>query len=173
MGNAQFLFQKAERGGFKLNLVPALKQCGQIISSTLIRKFIETGNLKKAACMLGRSVCAYGTVMHGRGRGHRIGFPTANLNLHHETLPPSGVYAAWGVCGRKKMKGIVHIGFKPTFNDKQKSIEVHFFNFRKDLYNRDVELYFVKRLRSIKKFKDSAALIRAIKNDSRKALNIL
>ena len=172
-GDSKFLSSESKRAGFQLSLAQPLKYQGQIISSTRIRKLIEKGDLKKAGRMLGRPVSVYGTVVRGRGRGKSIGFPTANLDPHHETLPPNGVYAAWGFLNQRKLKGVIHIGKRPTFNDREKSLEVHFFDFHKNIYGSEVELFFIKRLRAIKKYKNPKALIRAIQNDTRKALKIL
>ena len=93
---ANYLKQESKQTGFGLSLVQPLKIHSQIISSTRLRRLIERGYLKKSEKMLGRPVSVYGTVVRGRGRGRSLGFPTANLNPHHETLPPNGVYAAWG-----------------------------------------------------------------------------
>ena len=123
--------------------------------------------------MLGRPVSVYGTVVRGRGRGRSLGFPTANLNPHHETLPPSGVYAAWGFWNKMKLKGVIHIGQRPTFDDREKSLEVHFFDFHRNIYGQELELAFAGRLRPIRKFKDRPALIQAIQKDAEKALKIL
>ena len=173
LGNAKFLSEESKRLGFRLSLAPPLKVDGAVISSTRIRRLIEKGDFKKAERMLGRPVSVYGMVVRGRGRGRSIGFPTANLNPHHETLPPSGVYAAWGFLNQTKLKGVIHIGQRPTFHDRQKSLEVHFFNFHKNIYGLEVELFFISRLRAIKKFKNREALVRAIQKDSEKALKSL
>ena len=172
-GDAHFLQQESRRLGFGLSLVKPLKDGKDIISSTRIRCLIERGYLKRAERMLGRPVSVYGTVMAGRGRGKSLGFPTANLNPHHETLPPSGVYAARGYLDGTWLKGVIHIGERPTFGDLEKSLEVHFFNFNRNIYGKELELFFVSRLRGIYKFKNRQALIRAIQKDAQKALKIL
>ena len=94
-----------------------------------------------------------------------MGFPTANINPHHETLPPDGVYAVHGFLGRQDLKGVVHIGSRPTFGQKQKSVEVHFLNFHKNIYGKEIELSFVKLLRPISCFKNAKELSIAIQND--------
>ena len=172
-GNAEFLSQKAKQKGFALFLVSPLKEGSQVISSTRIRHLIEKGRLREAEKMLGRPVSVYGTVKHGRGRGKSVGFPTANLNPHHETLPPPGVYAALGFLGGKKLRGMIHIGERPTFQDKEKSLEVHFLDFHRDIYGRELELIFISRLRSVRRFKDARALGQAIRKDVLKAKKAL
>lgn len=172
-GDADFLKQESMRSKFKLTLVQPLKYQKEIISSTRIRRLIERGLLNKAQKMLGRPVSVYGTVVHGRGRGKSIGFPTANLNPHHETLPPNGVYAAWGFLDGRRLKGVIHIGKRPTFHDKEKSLEVHFFDFHRDIYGKELELVFAARLRGIRKFKSPKALVAAIRQDAKKTLSVL
>jgi riboflavin kinase/FMN adenylyltransferase len=169
-GDVAYLKREAKNLGFSLRVVNALRDGREIISSTRIRQLIVGGAIPKASKMLGRPLSVYGTVIRGRGRGRTLGFPTANLNPHHETLPPSGVYAAWGYLGRRKLKGIIHIGKRPTFKDKQASLEVHFLNFNESIYGRDIELIFVKRLRSTQFFKSPEALKSAIQRDRAQAL---
>lgn len=173
-GDERYLKKESRRRGFRLNVTRALRHGGAVISSTRIRKLIEKGRLEAASRMLGRPVSVYGDVIRGKGRGRSLGFPTANINPHHETLPPSGVYAAKGYLGKKQLKGVIHIGPRPTFAEKERSVEVHFFHFRGDLYGRELELIFVKRLRPIRRFKGRAELVRAIRSDiaaARRALS--
>ncbi len=172
-GDTRYLGQEARRLGFRLFVSAPEKTSGRIISSTRIRSLVEAGKLKEAARMLGRPVSVLGTVVRGRGRGRSVGFPTANLNPHHETLPPPGVYAAWGFLDGRKLRGVIHIGKRPTFNDRQKSLEVHFLDFHKQIYNREIELIFMARLRNIQKFTDKKALATAIQNDIQKARRLL
>jgi riboflavin kinase/FMN adenylyltransferase len=168
-GNIEFLKEESTRLKFRLLTVPALKKGRRIVSSTLIRQFVEAGDLKNAEAMLGRPVSVYGTVVRGRGRGKPLGFPTANLDPHHETLPPGGVYSAYGYLAGKKLEGVIHIGERPTFRDKQASLEVHFLNFHKNIYGKELELVFVKRLRGTEKFKNAPLLKAAIQRDIEKA----
>ncbi len=172
LGNTGILGAYAREQGYKLFVCPAVKKGGRIISSTVIRQDIEKGKLKAAADLLGRPVSIYGTVVHGSGRGHKIGFPTANLDPHHETLPPDGVYAVRGDLDGKKLKGVLHIGKRPTFGLKEKSVEVHLFGRAGDLYGREIELFFVKKLRPIRRFKNASALAVAIHKDIRQARHV-
>ncbi len=172
-GDRIYLKQKARPLGYRFITVRALKQGRETISSTRIRRLIESGDLGKAGRMLGRPVSVYGTVVRGRGRGRSVGFPTANLDPHHETLPPGGVYAAWGDLNGRILKGVLNIGPRPTFGDRQKSLEVHFFHFHKNIYGRELELIFVSRLRATRRFNSRRALAAAIAQDSRRALKLL
>ncbi len=165
MGDIHYLRKRAREAGFRFHASKHVLYQKSTISSTRIRREIEAGNLKKASNMLGRPVSVSGTVVRGHGRGRSIGFPTANLNPHHETLPPPGVYAAYGFVGDKKLKGVVHIGERPTFEEKDPSLEVHFLKFHRNIYGKTVELFFVKRLRGIHKFGSQTELKKAIQKD--------
>ncbi|MBI2095723.1 MAG: riboflavin biosynthesis protein RibF [Candidatus Omnitrophica bacterium] len=165
LGDLEFLRKESRERKFHFSASKPLKVAGRIISSTEIRRLIVSGDLRMASRMLGRPVSVYGTVIHGRGRGGRRGFPTANLNPHHETIPPAGVYAVRGDLGGRWVEGVLHIGPRPTYDDRQRSVEVHFLNFSQGLYGKDVELVFLKKLRPIRKFKDPLELAQAIKKD--------
>ena len=168
-GDRRYLAEQSKKERFGLFLSPALPFGGKAISSTRIRQLIEEGGLKQASRMLGRPVSVSGTVVHGRGRGRKVGFPTANLNPHHETLPPPGVYAAMGTLGGRLLKGMVHIGQRPTFRDREKSLEVHFLDFHRDIYGREIELIFLAKLRPVRAFSSAKALAKQIQTDIRKA----
>lgn len=143
---------------------------GTAVSSTRIREMIVSGDLAGAARLLGRRVSIYGDVVRGYGRGRRIGYATANLNPHHETLPPPGVYAAWGLLDRRRLRAVVHIGPRPTFGEQDPSIEAHFLTPPDGpLYGRPIELEFVRKLRDIKRFSSSVELAEAITGDVRRA----
>ena len=171
-GDRGYLTEQSRKNGFALFLSPALSFRGKAISSTRIRRLIEEGDLKLASKMLGRPVSVSGTVVHGRGRGRKVGFPTANLNPHHETLPPPGVYAAKGSLGKRLLKGMVHIGQRPTFGDKEKSLEVHFLDFHRNIYGREIELLFLAKLRPVRAFSDARALAKQIRTDIRRAKSL-
>ncbi len=168
-GDSRYLTQQSKKNGFRLFLSPVLFFRTQAISSTRIRHLIENGDLKQATKMLGRPVSVSGTVVHGRGRGHSVGFPTANLNLHHETLPPEGVYAAVGYLGKRLLRGMVHIGPRPTFKDKERSLEVHFLNFHRNIYGSEIELIFLAKIRPIRSFDNPQKLAKQIKMDIQRA----
>jgi len=164
-GGLDYLSQEAKRFGFKLSVCPAVRARGKTVSSTMIRRLIEGGSLAKARLMLGRPVSIFGTVIHGRGRGKKVGFPTANLDPHHETLPPEGVYAVRGRLNKRLLLGVLHIGKRPTFSDTQKSVEVHWLDWSGNLYGREIELFFMKKIRPTRRFASARALERAIRKD--------
>ncbi|MDD5495751.1 MAG: bifunctional riboflavin kinase/FAD synthetase [Candidatus Omnitrophica bacterium] len=163
--------------GFRVRVVPPVKMAGHIVSSSRIRSLIMEGELRRAAGLLGRPVSILGTVVKGHRRGRILGFPTANINPHHEAIPPSGVYAVRIKFGKKRLNGLLNIGIRPTFHKNEgfnePTIEVHIFNFDKKIYGRDLELTFVKKLRNEKKFATAEELIAQIREDEKAAHRVL
>ena len=121
----------------------------KIVSSTLIRNFLETGNLDKANKLLDRKWCIEGNVQKGRQVGKKIGFPTCNININDYVLAKPGVYAVKVLRknNSKYIKGIANLGYRPTFNQKKILLEVHLFNFSGNLYNKYLSVYFLKFIR--------------------------
>ena len=128
----------------------------KIVSSTLIRNFLETGNLDKANKLLDRKWCIEGNVQKGRQVGKKIGFPTCNININDYVLAKPGVYAVKVLRknNSKYIKGIANLGYRPTFNQKKILLEVHLFNFSGNLYNKYLSVEFLKFIRKEKKFKN-------------------
>jgi riboflavin kinase/FMN adenylyltransferase len=127
---------------------------GEIVSSTLIRRAVESGDLAHAARLLGREFTILGTVVKGDQLGRTIGFPTANLSAHNEQFPPNGVYAVTVSRGDESYGGVVNIGVRPTIANAtgERVLEVHLFEFAGDLYGEDLELTFRRFLRPEMKF---------------------
>ncbi len=162
--------------GFKVTIVKPIKLKTRIVSSSLIRRLILSGNLREAAKLLGRPVSLFGTVVKGSGIAKGLGCPTANINPHHEAIPPRGVYAIRARIDEKQFPGIVNIGFRPTFyspRDKEPTVEAHIFGFKGNLYDRDIEVEFVDKIRDERKFASAAALILQITRDMAAAIKIL
>lgn len=161
----------------KLKVIRPVKKKRLIISSTVIRRLIMEGNIAQASQLLGRPFSILGTVIGGAKLARTLGYPTANINPHHEAIPPSGVYAVKIVLKRNIYNGILNIGIRPTFynygHDKEPTIEVHIFNFKERIYGKDIEIIFIRKLRAEKKFKKIDSLIRQIEKDEIRACNIL
>ena len=140
---------------------------GTAVSSSAIREAIESGQLSAAARMLGRPVALLGTVVRGEGRGSKLGFPTANLDLHHELKPPAGVYFATARVWRKWMPALISIGRKPTFSTdlSEDVIEVFIPSLRRNIRGRDIEVRFEQKLREQKRFASAEALVRQVHED--------
>jgi riboflavin kinase / FMN adenylyltransferase len=140
------------------------------VSSTAIRQAIEAGNFDKAGEMLGRQYTILGTVTRGDGLGKKIGFPTANLSAHSEQFPPNGVYLAQASLDGVLHHGVVNLGYRPTVSqESNRVLEIHLFDFNRDIYGEDVEVLFVQYLRKEKKFESVDALVRQIDLDVRQA----
>jgi riboflavin kinase/FMN adenylyltransferase len=154
---------------------------GRGVSSTEIRAAILKGDLDVAAQMLGRPVSIFGTVIAGDGRGRELGWPTANLDLHHEVRPPRGVYGCEVEVEGKRHPALCNIGIRPTFRkqpppgdldswevrDSTEHVEVHLLSFRGDLYGRDLEVFFLTRLRDERAFPGKEALLAQLGEDKR------
>ena len=166
---------KKMAGNFDLNVsvVVAKRYKSRVISSSMIRSLIEKGRLRIASKLLGRHVSVLGTVIHGQKRGRIIGFRTANIDPHHEAIPPSGVYAAYAMLGRRIYKSVVNVGRRPTFLGKDPVIEVHIFDFTRDIYGKDIEVLFKQKLRPERRFKNEHKLCEQIKRDALRAEKML
>jgi len=162
------LFEKlAPEYGYEMHAVPGLKQGREIISSTRIRQLIGAGKLKQAAGLLGRSVSVSGLVVKGSQRGKGLGFPTANIAYEADILPAQGVHVVNVLLGKKKYPAIANIGTRPSFEKQvsQLHLEVHILDFAKNIYGKQLEVEFLKKIRSEKKFDSPQELIRQIKKD--------
>ena len=139
----------------------------KIVSSTLIRKYLEKGKLNEANKLLSRNWSVKGSVQRGKQLGKKIGFPTANIDIKDYVLACPGVYGVRAKINKssKTIKGIANLGYRPTFNGKKILLEVHLFNFSGNLYNKYLTVEFLKFIRKEKKFKNSDHLKKQIKND--------
>ena len=172
-GDCKMLKRFSRIYNYRLKTFGIIKIDNQPISSTYIRRLIAQGHLANAQKLLARPVSVLGTVIKGTAWGRRLGFPTANINPHHEVIPPTGVYAARIFYRNKKLKGVTYIGNKPAFlrknegggNKKIENIEVYIFNFKKDIYGENLEVQFIKKIRERKRFAALKPLVKQIKKD--------
>jgi riboflavin kinase/FMN adenylyltransferase len=168
-GNPASLAPLSRELGFGIVEVPPLRLGGRAVSSSAIREAVGLGDLRGAATMLGRPVSVLGTVVRGDGRGRTLGFPTANLDLHHELHPPEGVYAAFALLDGVLHPAVVNVGRKPTFGGGEETVEAHLLDFTADLYDRDLEIFFLEKLRGEQTFASPAALRVQITSDAARA----
>jgi riboflavin kinase / FMN adenylyltransferase len=144
------------------------------ISSTRIRELVIAGNVSDAWQMLGRHYQIRGTVEIGRNRGGKLlGFPTANVRLHDELCPKTGVYAVTVELAGTRYKGVANIGYSPTFDDYVYTVEVHILDFDRDIYGHRIRVNFIDRVRDEKKFSGIEELSAQIKKDVEKARSIV
>ena len=143
----------------------------KIASSSLIRNYLQKGDLKKANKILNRNWSIHGKVQKGKQLGKKIGFPTANIDIKNYVLACPGVYAVKvkKIKGNGYLKGIANLGYRPTFDGKKILLEVHLFNFSGNLYNKYLTVEFKKFIRKEKKFKNINQLRKQIKIDLIKA----
>ena len=172
-GNAAMMVALGHEFGFDTTVVGPVRIDGVEVSSTRIREAISTGNVERAARLLGRPHFLSGPVVHGHERGREIGVRTANLECATECIPPDGVYATRVVLPDGVFGSISNIGNNPTFNDKTRTIEAHIFEFDRDLYGRNIKLEMVGRIRGEVKFDSAQELIEQITDDVRRAREIL
>lgn len=164
-GNLKTLEKLSKKYNFKLKAFEVARINNLPISSTFIRSLIRKGKISAAGKLLGRPVSILGTVIRGSSLAGKWGFPTANINPHHEVIPPAGIYAARIIYGKKKFNGVCYIGTNPTIGPLPVRVEVYIFNFKKNIYGEYLEVQFVKRIRKEKKFASSGLLISQIKKD--------
>jgi len=175
-GNLDLLRSYAETLGFEI-IIPEWvndPEGDERISSTLIRDMIRKGDVKKVRHFLGRHYQLRGKVVSGRDRGGKLlGFPTANINLKDELCPESGVYAITIECSHGHFKGVANIGYSPTFDDHLFTVEAHILDFNHDIYNQDIRVNMIEKLRDEKKFNGIGELSEQIRKDIEKARKIL
>lgn len=174
-GNLALLEQLGGELGFAEVGVPTVEIDGEIVSSTLIRRAVEAGDLARAARLLGREFTILGTVVEGDHLGRQLGFPTANLSAHNEQFPPNGVYAVEAQLGARRLPGVVNIGVRPTIKHAsgERVFEVHLFDFDETIYGEDLEITFREFLRPEQKFPSLDALRAQIARDAELTRNTL
>lgn len=162
---------------FKVEQLSQLLVDNKVVSSTKIRMALEAGNISKANNFLGHRYPLSGKVTEGKQLGRKLGFPTANIaNFdRHKLVPGDGVYAVLVETGGKLYQGMLNIGFRPTvnYNADHKSIEVHIFDFDADIYNSDITIFFIEKIRDEQKFEGTDKLREQLIKDRIFALNIL
>jgi riboflavin kinase/FMN adenylyltransferase len=172
-GSIESLTRMGKTYGFAVGVIEPVRIDNAVVSSSILRDLISGGKIEEASKLLGRFYTIEGEVVHGAHRGRTIGFPTANLRTANEVLPAFGVYAVHAEVGERRFQGVASIGIRPTFNAGPVSIEVYLFGFEGDLYGRQMEVQFVKRLRGEEKFSNVDSLVRQIRKDVNKAMQVL
>lgn len=145
------------------------------VSSTKIRNAIENGEIIKANQYLGYYFMLTGDVVEGRNLGEKIGFPTANLNIKetYKLLPKTGAYIVKSNIDNKSVYGMMNIGYRPTLKGKHQTIEIHFFNFNKNLYGKKIQVEVLKFLREEQKFESVQNLRKQLTTDKQNSLQYI
>jgi riboflavin kinase/FMN adenylyltransferase len=170
-GDNALLRGYAQRGHFELEQMPTFEDGGERISSTAVRTALASGDLGRAQRLLGRPYAISGHVLHGRKLGRSMGFPTLNLRIAHEHPAVHGIFAVsvHGI-GRTPVHGVASIGLRPTVDQQGRwMLEVHLFDFTRDLYGSIVCVEFVQKLRDEHKYESLDALAAAIARDAEQA----
>ncbi|WP_436517088.1 bifunctional riboflavin kinase/FAD synthetase [Ekhidna sp. To15] len=174
-GNIQFLKKNSEAYGFEVNEISKQEIDHIGISSTKIRSTLESGEIHLANSLLGRNYSICGRVVDGNKKGRSLGFPTANIKVPetYKLLPADGAYAIRAIVSKETYLGMLNIGFKPTVNGQERTIEAHLFNFEADIYGQEMKVDFIKALRKEMKFDSLEALKEQLNKDKEIALSIL
>jgi riboflavin kinase / FMN adenylyltransferase len=173
-GNVTLLKTFGEKFNFIVHGMAAVALDGKPVSSTRIREAIRTGDLDAASQMLGRAYSLAGKIIEGDKLGHKLGFPTANLDIAGLVLPPTGVYACHATFDGKTFRAAVNIGYRPTLKESNPTlhVEAHLLDFNGDLYDKEMEITFVEKLRDEKKFSSLEELKKQIAADVAEAKKI-
>ena len=166
-GNVKQLIKYEKLCKYKIIKPQPLSIKKQVISSSLLRKYLQNGKLNDVNKLLNRNWSIDGKVQKGRQIGKKIGFPTANIDIKDYVLAKPGVYAVKvkNMKNSNYIKGIANLGYRPTFNGKKILLEVHLFNFSGNLYNKYLRIEFLKFIRAEKKFKNVDQLKKQINVD--------
>lgn len=158
----------AKRLGFEVVEAPPIAVKGRPVSATRIREAVERGDLAEAQDLLGRPHAMFGTVVRGDGRGRALGFPTANLDLEGELLPPSGVYQVVVTLRGQRFAAVANVGLRPTFPGAlppRPLLEVHVPGVASDFYGERIEVELVRKIRDEVRFPSREALVEQIRRD--------
>lgn len=174
-GGPESVQAEGRRLGFDVKIVPPLMVDGQVASSTYIRSTLIDGDLLLANRLLGHPYSVSGVVERGAGKGGSIGYPTANLRIDHprKLWPSGGAYAVRVKVGAEVHNGMMNVGTAPTLKGGKPTIEVHIFDFERDIYGETVVSYCLARMRDEVAFPSPSALVEQLGRDRRAALEIL
>jgi len=174
-GSFEYLLQNSTKFGFTVVEIPKQDLNDIAISSTEVRNALLNGNVVKATMYLEQPYTLKGLVVKGKQLGHTIGFPTANIKVYdsEKLIPANGVYATKVVYKGQQLKGMLNIGYRPTLDGVDKTIEVNIFDFNKEIYGEELEIIFVERIRSEEKFSGLDALKLQLAKDKTRSIELL
>ncbi len=164
-GTVEYLKEAGRKFGFKAEVIPAYKKWDKVVSSSQARSLLRDGNVKKVASLLGRYYSISGKVVDGDKRGKELGFPTANIETISDHILKNGVYIVNVILKERKYHGVVNIGLVPTFGGGMKRLEVYILDFAKQIYDKNIRLEFIQRLRGERLFDTPEVLISQIHKD--------
>ncbi len=172
-GNVDLLKELGVKYGFKVIVIPPIKLNGEVVSSTLLRDAVSRGDMEKALIFLGRNYSITGQVTIGKRLGSTLGFPTANVWIDRcLILPRNGVYITRTLCEGKLYPSITNIGQNPTLDGLDRPcMETHLLDFDDNIYGKDIEVFFIKRMRDEIKFSSKEELAAQVHRDILSARN--
>ncbi|MDP3540580.1 MAG: bifunctional riboflavin kinase/FAD synthetase [Azonexus sp.] len=166
-GDFALLQAAGERFGFTVEAMQSVTVNGERVSSSAVRRALATGDMERAARLLGRPYIIDGQVSHGDKFGRQLGFATANIRIKHNPLPMAGVFAvAVSGLGDKPLPGVANLGIRPTVGGTRPLLEVHLFDFDRDIYGAHISVRFVHKLRDEQRFPNFDALKAQIAADA-------
>lgn len=166
IGDINLLERLSKELDFELHVMEAYAYNGEVVSSTIIRKYLLQGNVEKVSEMLGRPYSLRGIIVDGKKLGRTIGFPTANLQISKDVaIPKIGVYYTNIEIQGKKLKGITSVGNNPTVNGKNITVETYILDFKGNIYGETMRVHFIKHMRDEQKFKNLDELTAQLKKD--------
>jgi len=172
-GDIKYLKSFGKKKNIYVKGVKVIKFMNEKVSSSLIRKYLQEGNLQRARIMLGGFYSVKGDVIRGDRRGKIIKFPTANIKYPDDFLLPDGVYITKTLINNKYYNSLTHVGPNLTFEGKERKIETYIINFSENIYEHTIEIFFIDYIREIKKFSNRQKLYDAISSDLNYSLSLL
>ena len=166
-GNVNLLKKLGKKYDYKLLKINPYKHGKKLVSSTRIRKCLQKGNIKQANKLLSRTWYISGKVIRGKKLGRKLGYRTCNIRIKNYILPMNGIYAVKVSIenNKNKSRGVAYLGTRPTFKGKEIFLEIYLFGIKKNLYKKELKVYFLKFIRGDRKFKNSAELVRKMNKD--------
>ena len=174
-GNYEKLLELSKLYSYEVEKINPLNYMGSTVSSTIIRKKINENKFEEVRKFLGRYFSFSGKIIEGKKMGKKIGYPTANISVENvnKLMPNDGVYAVYIKVNSKDFMGMMNIGYNPTFDSSEKSVEVHILDFNKDIYGLDVKVSIVEKIREEKKFLSVEDLKKNLDLDKKKVYQLL
>lgn len=173
-GNSDTLRALGQHMSFTVTMMPPVIINGEVVSSTAIRNALANGDMKRVQKLSGYFFRLHGRVVTGAGRGLELGFPTANLAVNlGQALPADGVYVTWAYINDKAYPSMTNIGRCPTFGDSERGVEVYVLDYHGDLYEHEMKIDIIERLRDEKKFDSAEELKQQIADDVKQGRAIL
>jgi riboflavin kinase/FMN adenylyltransferase len=173
-GNIDNIRSLGQDMDFSVTIISPAVIDNEVVSSTAIRDSLADGDMKKAFKLTGRPFSLNGNIISGEGRGAKLGFPTANLDINHQqALPADGVYATWAYIDNQAYPSMTNIGRRPTFPGSERTVEVLLLDYHNNLYGRELKIDIIERLRSEIQFDTANELKKQIAKDIKRGRAIL